>query len=48
MSAKIDEKTILKQSELKESAASDSLFGGRSDQSESEMKWVELHKMFDR
>tara|TARA_B100000700_G_C14866578_1_gene771258 strand:- start:144 stop:290 length:147 start_codon:yes stop_codon:yes gene_type:complete len=48
MSAKIEEREVMKQKVLKESKNDDNFFGGLSEQSESEIKWVKLHQMFDR
>ena len=48
MTAKIERREILKQKEIKESTNVDYPFIGLSDQSESEIKWVKLHQMFDR
>ena len=38
----------LKHKEIYESSKSDCSFVGFADQRDSEMKWVELHQMFDR
>ena len=38
----------LKQTEIQESTDSDHSCIGLEDQSESEMKWVKLHQMFDK
>ncbi len=48
MTAKIELRKMLKQTDLKESTTSDSLFAGLPEQNESEMRWVKLHQMFDR
>ena len=38
----------LKQKEMRKSTNIDYPFMGASSQSESEIKWIELHQMFDR
>ena len=48
MPAKIESRQILKQNEIQESTNGDYSFIGLADQSESELKWVKLHQMFDR
>ena len=48
MPAKIDGREILKEAVIKESTNSGYSFIGLSDQSESEIKWIKLHQMFDR
>ena len=48
MPAKIEGLEILKQKEIQESTNSDYSFIGLADQSESEIKWIKLHQMFDR
>ena len=48
MPAKIDGIGKLKQKEIGESTNIDYPFIGVVDQSESEIKWIELHQMFDR
>lgn len=48
MPAKIESREILNQQEIKESTNSDYSFIGLVDQSESEIKWIKLHQMFDR
>tara|TARA_B100000965_G_C19436249_1_gene688716 strand:- start:107 stop:274 length:168 start_codon:yes stop_codon:yes gene_type:complete len=48
MSAKIDGWEILKRKEIQESSKEDFPFIGLADQSESEIKWIKLHQMFDR
>tara|TARA_Y100001968_G_C18968004_1_gene530910 strand:- start:88 stop:234 length:147 start_codon:yes stop_codon:yes gene_type:complete len=48
MSAKIEDRKMLKQKEIKESTNNDCSFIGMGDQSESEVNWVKLHRMFDR
>ena len=48
MPANIDGGEFLRQQELQESIKDDYSFIGLSDQSESEIKWVQLHQMFDR
>ena len=48
MPANIERREFLKQKEIQKSANVDYPFIGLADQSESEIKWVELHQMFDR
>ena len=48
MSAKIEDQEILNQKEIHESKNADYSFIGLADQSESEVKWVKLHQMFDK
>ena len=48
MSAKIEGRRILKEADLKESVTCKKLLAVMTDQSESELKWVQLHQMFDR
>ena len=48
MPAKIERRKILKETERIESTSDDKLFGVLPEQSESEIKWVQLHQMFDR
>ena len=48
MPAKIEDREILQQKEIQESTNSDYSFIGLADQSESEIKWIKLHQMFDR
>tara|TARA_B100000579_G_scaffold33204_1_gene23220 strand:- start:1753 stop:1899 length:147 start_codon:yes stop_codon:yes gene_type:complete len=48
MSANIEGSEMLKQKEIQESINGDCSFVGLADQSESEIKWVRLHQMFDR
>ena len=48
MPAKIEGRKNLQQTKLKELVAGDSLFTDFPEQSESEIKWVKLHQMFDR
>ena len=48
MPAKIEGREILKQEKIKESTNIDYSFIGLADQSESEIKWIKLHQMFDR
>ena len=48
MPEKIDGREMLKQKEIKESTNCDYSFIRLTDQSESELKWVKLHQMFDR
>ena len=48
MPPEIEKRSMLKQEKFQESSSCDNLFGGISEQNESELKWVELHQMFDR
>ena len=48
MPANIESSEMLKQKNIQESTSGDYSFIGLVDQSESEMKWVKLHQMFDR
>ena len=48
MPANIEGGEMLKQKEIQESSNVDFSFIGLSDQSESEIKWVQLHQMFDK
>ncbi len=48
MPAKTERLEMLKQKEIQESTSSDYSFIGLADQSESEIKWVKLHQMFDK
>ena len=48
MPAKIEYKKKSKLNEIQDSLNHESPFGGLVDQSESEMKWVQLHQMFDK
>ena len=48
MPANIEGREKLKQTEHKESTNVDLSFIGLGDQSESEIKWVKLHQMFDK
>ena len=48
MPANIDSREMLKQKEIQESTNSDYSFIGLADQSDSEIKWIKLHQMFDR
>ena len=48
MSARIEGREMFKQKDIQESANDDYSFIGLADQSESEIKWVKLHQMFDR
>ena len=47
MSAKIEGIKMMRQKELKESS-SDSFYSELPEQTETEIKWVKLHQMFDR
>ena len=44
----IEDREILKQIEIQESTYSDFSFIALADQSESELRWIKLHQMFDR
>ncbi len=48
MPADIEGREILKQKDIQDSTNGDCSFIGLGDQSESEIKWVKLHQMFDR
>ena len=48
MPANIEGREMLKQKDINESTSGDYPFVGLGDQSESEIKWVKLHQMFDR
>ncbi len=48
MSVKIELSKSLKQSELDESTTYNTLLSVIVDQTESELKWIRLHQMFDR
>ena len=48
MPVKIEGIENLKQKEIPESSNVDYAFVGLADQSESEIKWVQLHQMFDK
>ena len=48
MTVNIEDQKNLKQKEIHKSTNLECSFIGFADQSESEIKWVELHQMFDR
>ena len=48
MPAKIEERKILKQTEFAEPVIGNNSFGGLKAQSESEIRWIKLHQMFDK
>ena len=48
MPAKIEGGKTLEQKEIQESTHVDFLRMGLAEQSESEIRWVKLHQMFDR
>ena len=48
MSARIEGREMFKQKDIQESTNDDYSFIGLADQSESEIKWVKLHQMFDK
>ena len=48
MPANIECREMLKQKDIQESTNCDYSFIGLEDQSESEIKWIKLHQMFDR
>ena len=48
MPANIDGRERVKEKEIQESALSDLTLIGLADLSESEIKWVKLHQMFDK
>ncbi len=48
MAAKIDGIEILKQKEIQDPTNVDYSINGLLDQTESEIKWIKLHQMFDK
>ena len=48
MTAKIDGREMFKQKEIDESSNGENSFFCLTDQSDSEMRWVKLHYLFDR
>ncbi len=48
MAVNIDGVEILKQTEIHEPMNVDYSLNGLADQSESEIKWIKLHQMFDK
>ena len=48
MPANIEGLEMLQQKQIEGTTNGDYSFNGLVDQSESEIKWVELHQMFDR
>ena len=48
MAAKIEGIEILKQREIQEQTNVEYSLSGFVDQSESEIKWIKLHQMFDK
>ena len=48
MPVNIESRGMLKQEKIQEPTNDDFSFIGLADQSESEVKWVKLHQMFDR
>ncbi len=48
MSVNIDGVEILKQTEIQEPRNVEYSLNGLADQSESEIKWIKLHQMFDK
>ena len=48
MPANIECREMLKQKEMQESFHGDYSFIGLEEQSDSEIKWVKLHQMFDK
>ena len=48
MPVKIENREMLNQKKIQEPTNDDFSFIGLADQSESEIKWVQLHQMFDR
>tara|TARA_B100000700_G_C15018499_1_gene844514 strand:+ start:2196 stop:2342 length:147 start_codon:yes stop_codon:yes gene_type:complete len=48
MPAEIEEKKNLKKLERNESITCENLISVIAEQSETELKWVQLHQMFDR
>ncbi len=48
MAVNIEGREMLEQKEIKESSKGDFSFIDLADQSESEIRWVKLHQMFDK
>ena len=48
MTVKIESREMFEKKEIHKSTNFDSSFIGLAEQSESEIKWVKLHQMFDR
>ncbi len=48
MAVNIDGVEILKQTEIQEPRNVEYSLNGLADQSESEIKWIKLHQMFDK
>ena len=48
MAAKIEGIEFLKEKEIQESSNVEYSLNGLLDQSESEIKWIKLHQMFDK
>ena len=48
MPTNIEGSEMLKQKEIQEVRPADCSFIGLTDQSESEIRWVKLHQMFDK
>ena len=48
MTVNIDGLEILKQTEIQEPVNLEYSLSGLADQSESEIKWIKLHQMFDK
>ncbi len=48
MAVKIEGFRILKEEEIQEPSNVEYSLNGFSDQSESEIKWIKLHQMFDK
>ena len=48
MAAKIERIEILKDKEIQEQSNVEYSLNGLVDQSESEIKWIKLHQMFDK
>ena len=48
MPANIENREILNQKEIQELTHGEYSFIGLADQSDSEIKWVKLHQMFDK
>ena len=48
MAAKIERIEILKEKEIQEPSNVEYSLNGLVDQSESEIKWIKLHQMFDK
>ena len=48
MPSKIEAQSFVKKAELKQSDTYENIYGVLSEPSDSELRWVKLHQMFDR